>query len=104
MLVVDDTQRKQPLASSDLRWSQGIGPLVPIFTPTGTLGSCSPWKDVVKLCLHNSGYCRGSLIKISARMNSPKGDGDKFPFTRVKFGALGKCKAFQDDTEFLDVP
>lgn len=36
--LLDDPQRKQPLASSDLRWSQAIGPLVPIFTPTGTLG------------------------------------------------------------------
>ena len=79
--MLDDTQRKQSFANANLRWSQAIGPLVPIFTPTGTFGSCSVWKDLGKLCLHNSVYCRGNLIKISARMSSPKGDGDKFPLT-----------------------
>lgn len=37
--LLDDTQRKQSFANVNLRWSQALGPLVPIFTPPGTLGS-----------------------------------------------------------------
>lgn len=81
--LLDGTQHKQSLANANLRWRQAIGPLVPIFTPTGTLGSCSPWRDLVSYACTIQDTAE-ELIKVSARRSLPEGDEGRFPLTRVK--------------------